>query len=92
MADVVAFAQVLWDMAQDDATLLTTLKTERASLVASVYGGTTTGDVVQGNKNGVSYTLRPNYTVQDRLLGLDYAIKHIEADIRPSRNRRAIFT
>lgn len=91
MADVVALAQDLWDLAQDDAGLLATLKTERSSLVLAIVAGTTTGDIVNASKNGASYTQRPGFTVQDRRAALSLAIQCIEADLRPSRNRRAIF-
>ena len=92
MADVLALAQDLWDLAQDDTRVLATLKTERKSLLLSIASGAVTGDIVNASKNGASYTQRPGYTLQDRRAALSYAIQHIESGIRPSRNQRTRFT
>jgi len=92
MADVIAMAAMLWDEYQNDNTLLATLRTERTALRNAIIAGTTTGDIVQGNKNGASYTMRPGFTVQDRIHILDRAIKGIEANVRPSRTQRIIFS
>lgn len=88
MADVVSAAARLWDIAQDDSSVLTTLIVDRKALALAVAGGTVTGDVVQGSKNNVNYTIRPGFTVQDRLTILDLAIKGIKANVRPNRNHR----
>lgn len=92
MADVVPLAQTLYDLAQDDASIIAKLKTERRSLALGSIDGTTPGDVVNASKNGASYTMRPGYTVQDRLNVLAMAINAIETKIRPSRNKRILFS
>lgn len=92
MADVISLAQDLWDIAQDDPAVLSTLKTERKSLVLAIAAGTTTGDIVNASKNGASYTQRPGYTLQDRRAALSVAINHIEGCIRPTHNQRIRFT
>jgi|14BtaG_2_1085337.scaffolds.fasta_scaffold174872_2 hypothetical protein len=88
MADVVHAAAQLWDIYQDDNTILATLISDRKALALAIAGGTVTGDVVQGSKNNVNYTIRPGFTIQDRLTMLDLAIKGINANVRPSRNHR----
>jgi aspartate/tyrosine/aromatic aminotransferase len=91
MADVVALAQDLWDLAWDDAAYAATLEEDAVTLTKAVAAGTNTGDVVSASKNGATYTMRPGFTVQERLRAMRLAIKGLKHRTRPSRNRRIVF-
>ena len=92
MADVVEAAAQIWDVYQDDNSILATLVADRKALVLAIAAGTKSGDVIQGSKNGVSYTMRTGFSLQDQLTLLRLAIQGIEANVRPSRNRRIRFS
>lgn len=86
MADAVTLAQTLWDLGQDDPSILGQLKAERKTLAMSIATGDVTGDIVTGSKNGASYTMRPGYTLQDRVNALGLAIYGLQIGLRPSRS------
>lgn len=92
MADIVSLAADLWDVAQDDPFLLGRLERERNSLIESVALGTTTGDIINASKNGVSYSMRVGYTLNDRISALRLAINGIKMNIRPSRTSQVRFS
>lgn len=83
MADVLGFAQDLYDDARDDPSLLGEYQAEKKAITAGLRAGTGVGDVVSGTKNGVSYTKRVGFTLDDRLSALRHAIRGIECGIRP---------
>jgi len=85
MADSVALAQDLWDLGQVDPTVLGELRTEHKTFIMAIAKGEIPGDIVNGSKNGSSYTMRPGYTVNDRRTALSLAIRGLEIGIRPSR-------
>jgi hypothetical protein len=91
MADLLGFAQDLWDEGQDDSSLLAKLKAERAALSEAIRKGTTVGDIVMGSKNGASYTARIGFTINDRLSAMRHAIRGLESGIRPGNVTRQYF-
>lgn len=90
MADVLGLAKDLWDIGQDDPSLLPKLKAERAALVLAIRDGSGVGDIVQGSKNGASYTMRVGYSIEDRRAALSAAITGLQSGIRPGRVSRTI--
>jgi hypothetical protein len=91
MADLLGFAQDLWDEGQDDSSLLAKLKSERAALSEAIRKGTNVGDIIMGSKNGASYTSRIGFTINDRLTAMRYAIRGLESGIRPGNVTRQYF-
>lgn len=87
MADVLALAQDIWDLAREDPQYAAQLKTDYATLVKAIVSGAAAGDVISGSKNGASYTMRPGYSVQDRHAAIKWAVSGINTGFRPSRNR-----
>ena len=91
MADAVELAQTLWDLGREDPAILGQLKAEQKTLVLSIATGGTTGDVVTGSKNGASYTLRPGYSIADRVVALKLAVAGLQRNCRPSRLAKVRF-
>lgn len=91
MADLLGFAQDLWDDGQDDSSLLAKLKVERSALSEAIRKGTNVGDIVMGSKNGASYTARIGFTINDRLSAIRHAIRGLESGIRPGNVTRQYF-
>lgn len=91
MADLLGFAQDLWDDGQDDSSLLAKLKVERSALSEAIRKGTNVGDIVMGSKNGASYTARIGFTINDRLSAIRHAIRGLESGIRPGNVNRQYF-
>ena len=91
MADPLTLAQGWWDRAQRDQSYLTTLQRKVDEIDDGIINGTITGDIVQAGKNGANYTQRTNYSLQERLSAMRWAIESIKSGVRPSRNRRIIF-
>lgn len=91
MADPLTLAQGWWDRAQRDPSYVTTLQRKVDEIDDGIIAGTITGDIVQAGKNGANYTQRTNYSLQERLSAMRWAIEAIRVGIRPSRNRRIIF-
>ena len=83
MANILGLAQDLWDIGQEDSSLLAKLKAERVALVLAIRNGSGTGDIVSGSENGASYTKRVGYTVDDRRSALSSAINGLQSGIRP---------
>ena len=92
MADVVALAQDMWDLARDDPSYAAQLKTDHKALVVAITSGTATGDVISASKNGSSYTMRPGFSIQDRMTAMKLAIRGITTGYRPSRSTRTRFS
>jgi hypothetical protein len=91
MADVVALAQDLWDLAWDDPSFEAELRGEHRTLLKAIAAGTSTNDIISGSKNGASYTARPGFNIQDRLAGMKLAIQGLDNKVRPSRYKRYFF-
>ena len=83
MADVLGLAKDLWDIGQDDPSLLPKLKAERAALVLGIRDGSRIGDIISGSENGASYTMRVGYSLDDRRAALSAAITGLQSGIRP---------
>ena len=82
---------MLYDLAQDDGTLQAKLSAERSRLALDVYVSGNGGEVIQGSKNGASYTKNMSVTKGERLRVLDVAIRHIAAGVRPTSSVRVTF-
>jgi hypothetical protein len=91
MADPLILAQGWWDRSQRDPSYLTILQRKVDEIDDGIINGTITGDIVQAGKNGANYTQRTNYSLQERLGAMRWAIESIKTGIRPSRNRRTMF-
>ena len=91
MADVLSLAQDLYDEARDDSSLVSEYSTEKKALLAGIRGGTGTGDVIAGTKNGASYTKRVGFSLEDRLSALRYALQGLACGARPGNVSRTRF-
>jgi hypothetical protein len=91
MADPLILAQGWWDRSQRDPSYLTILQRKVDEIDDGIVNGTITGDIVQAGKNGANYTQRTNYSLQERLGAMRWAIESIKTGVRPSRNRRIMF-
>ena len=92
MADILSLAQDLYDDAREDSSLVSDYLSERKAMLAGIRSGTGTGDVIAGTKNGASYTKRVGFSIEDRLAALRYAIRGLEAGVRPGNVSRAFFS
>ena len=93
--DVVGAAQRWFDRAMpggvldDDKLAAMEALLEAADL--ALMAGTTTGDIVTGNKNGASFTMRIDATLSQRMQALQLAINGLNNGLRPSRYARAYY-
>lgn len=88
MADVLALAQSLYDLAAEDPAEAADLKASYKTLLVAVRDGTQTGTVTHGSKNGASYTMTRDFSLSDRLTGMKWAIRALEKGVRPTRITR----
>jgi pantoate kinase len=84
MADVLGFAQDLYDDAREDPSLVAEYRAERKALMEGIRNGTGTGDIISGTKNGASYTKRVGFSLDERLSALRIAINGLDCNVRPS--------
>lgn len=91
MADVLSLAQMLWDEACSDHSLLAEYQEEKRAILQGIRQGTGVSTIISGTKNGASYTARVDFSLQDRLSALKYAIAGLQTGIRPGHISRAFF-
>lgn len=84
MADILGLARDLYDEWKDESVSLAEYKTEKTAMLTAIRNGTGVSNIISGTKNGVSYTARVGFSVEDRLSALRHAITAIEREIRPS--------
>jgi hypothetical protein len=72
-------------VAQDDPTLLATLKAERVTLVTDITQNPEAGkEIISGSGNGLSHSAQLGYTKNERLAFLNKVIRYIDNGWWPS--------
>jgi hypothetical protein len=89
MADILGFAQDIYDAALDEDGVpndaeIESLRTDLRTLIAAQRSGTTTGTLTSASKNGVAYTQQPDMSPSDRRAAMSWALKGLQNSTRPS--------
>jgi hypothetical protein len=90
MSDILGLARDLYDEWEDGSVSLPEYKSEKTAMLTAIRNGSGVSNIISGTKNGVSYTARVGFSVEDRLSALRHAINAIERQTRPgniSHNR-----
>lgn len=91
MASVVELAQDFYREGCKDPSFAASLASYHRTLLLSVASGDRCGDVVQGSKNGSSYTIRPAYSLDERRQAISLALACLRGGTPPTNTQKSRF-
>ena len=91
MASVVELARDFYNQGCKDPSFAASLADYHKQILVSVMSGDRCGDVVQGSKNGSSYTIRPAYSLDERRQAISLALICLKAGTPPTNTQKSRF-